>query len=123
MSQAGLRFGADIFKWFMILLGGPILFKSGFGYIANTANPTLCVFTLPTSAAVGQTIAVCGMGTGLYQIQQGANQQIHYGNASTTIGVGGTVTSTNAHDTITLLCTVANLEWTVLNYVGIHVIA
>jgi len=123
MSQAGIAtIGEDpgIFKWDEILVGGPTFLINGHGAIANTTAPTLCQLTLPAASDVGEIVAVCGKGTGLYQIQQNAGQQIHYGNVSTTVGVGGSVTSTQRRDTIELLCTTANTEWTVLDSVGIH---
>jgi len=118
MSQAGLSTtGEDngIKKWFEITVTGPTAMIKDYGYIANTTSPTLCQFTLPTTADVGSIVAVVGKGTGLFQIQQGALQQIHYGNLSTTVGPGGSITSTKTHDRIELLCTTDNTTWTVLS--------
>jgi len=121
MSQGGiLSIGEDpgVFKWDEITVAGPTQMVNGHGYIANAA--VLVQLTLPAAADVGEIVAVAGKGAGLYQIQQNAGQQIHYGNLSTTAGVGGSITSTQRRDMIELLCTTANTEWTVLDSIGIH---
>jgi len=106
-------------NWFEIVGVGPTAMQVSTGYIANTVNPNLCLFTLPAVAAIGDVVTVVGKGTGLFQVQQGAGQQIHFGNVSTTAGAGGTLTSTHARDTILLVCVTANTEWSVLSNVGI----
>jgi hypothetical protein len=87
------------------------------GYIANYAGAL--VFTLPASASmtVGQRVAVCGGTSTSWQIAQNASQVIHLGNASTTAGVGGSITSTNLHDVVELLYTAAD-TFTVIYSVG-----
>jgi hypothetical protein len=81
------------------------------GAIANRA--TLVTITLPTVAKVGDTFEVVGKGAGGWLIAQNANQTIHINAAqSTTVGVGGSLASTDIYDYIKLVCTVANLEFT-----------
>lgn len=82
------------------------------GYVANNAG--LVTLTLPTTAAFGTLIYVQGLGSGGWSIAQNASQSIKVGSASTTVGVGGSLSSTNQFDSICLLCVVANLEWTAL---------
>ena len=82
------------------------------GYISNNAG--LVTLTLPATAAVGSIIQVQGLGAGGWQIAQNASQLIHIGSAVTTTGTGGYLASTNAFDSITLLCVVANTTFTVL---------
>lgn len=82
------------------------------GYISNNAG--LVTLTLPTTAAVGSTIQVQGLGAGGWQIAQNASQLIHIGSQVTTTGVSGFLASTNQYDSITILCVVANTTWTVL---------
>jgi len=121
MSQSGgFSAGEDpgIVKWDEITVAGPTLMVGDHGYIANAA--VLVQLTMPAVADVGTYIAVVGKGAGLYQIQQNAGQQIHYGSLSTTVGVGGSITSTQRRDVIEMVCTTANTEWTVLDSVGIH---
>lgn len=82
------------------------------GYITNSAS--LVSLTLPTTASVGNALAVAGLGSGGWQILQNAGQNIIIGNKSTTVGVGGSLASTNQYDTLYLLCIVANTTWTTL---------
>lgn len=86
------------------------------GYTANNAG--LVTLTLPTTAAYGTVMAVVGKGTGLWKIAQNASQIIHFGFTTTTTGTGGSLASTLQYDVIYLLCTVANLEFTVLQSIG-----
>jgi len=85
-------------------------------YVANNAG--LVTFTLPATAAFGTEISIAGYGAGGWSIAQNAGQLIHFGNVSSTAGVGGSLSSTNRYDQIELLCTVANTEWVVRNSVG-----
>ena len=86
------------------------------GYVAN--NAALVTMTLPTTAAFGTTLGVAGGNSGLaggsWKIAQNAGQSIAYGNQTTTVGVTGSLTSTNQWDSITLLCVVADTKWTVV---------
>ena len=121
MSQSGgFGIGEDpgIIKWNEITGAGPTQMVGDSGYIANAA--VLVQLTLPAAADIGTYIAVVGKGTGLYQIQQNAGQQIHFGNLSTTVGIGGSIDSTQRRDVIEMVCTTTNTEWTVLDSVGIH---
>lgn len=70
------------------------------GYFAN--NVGLTTFTLPASAAIGATFEI--VGPALWRIAQNAGQKIILGNTTTTIGVGGSIASTNTGDTIRLVC-------------------
>lgn len=82
------------------------------GYVADFG--TLCTLTLPTVSAFGTVIYVQGFGAGGWSIAQNAGQQIIVGNAASTVGAGGSVSSTNQYDSLTLLCVSANTTWTVL---------
>lgn len=79
------------------------------GYI-NT-NVGLTTFTLPINSIVGDVIAIGGEGAGGWTIAQNAGQNIQISNVSSTIGVGGSVSSTNQYDSICLVCRVANTTW------------
>jgi hypothetical protein len=82
------------------------------GYTANNAGAV--TLTLPSTAAYGSIIAMQGKGAGGWVIAQNASQLIHFGNATTTTGTGGSLASTNQWDSLTLLCVIANTTWTVL---------
>jgi hypothetical protein len=86
------------------------------GAIANRA--TLVTLTLPTVAAIGDTIQVVGNGAGGWLIAQNANQTIHIDSSNTTTGVGGSLASTNRYDCVKLICTVANLDFVAYSIVG-----
>lgn len=83
------------------------------GYIP--LNVALTTITLPASSVVGDELIIVGSGSGGWSIAQNANQMIHIGSAVSTTGVGGSVSSTNRYDTLSLVCTVANLEWNAWN--------
>lgn len=78
------------------------------GYGSNAVGAV--AFTLPVASAVGDTIAIQGM-QGSWNVVQGAGQQIYIGSAASTLGAGGSISSTNAFDAITLVCLVANTFW------------
>lgn len=96
--------------------GGSQAIAINTGYTANFA--TLVTFTLPTPAAYGSITEIVGKGVGLWKIAQNANQMIHFGGVTTTTGVGGSLAAILQYDTVRLVCTVADLEWTVTNAVG-----
>ena len=82
------------------------------GYVS--ANASLVTITLPATAAFGTAFSIIGSGAGGWKIAQNAGQNIQVGNLSSTVGVTGSVASTNQFDSIDLLCTVANTTWTTL---------
>ena len=79
------------------------------GYFAN--NSSLVSLSLPLVSAVGDPLSIVGMGAGGWSITQAAGQQIIIGSSATTVGVGGSLSSTNQHDSINLICSVANTTW------------
>lgn len=79
------------------------------GYSAN--NGSLVTLTLPAVAAFGSVIEVVGQGNGGWVIAQNAGQSIHIGSHTTTVGVAGSVASNTIHDSVSLVCTVANTEF------------
>lgn len=86
-------------------------------YVLNNAG--LVTATLPATAAVGDMVQVTGKGAGGWRVAQNAGDIIHFNNNDTTTGVGGRLDSTNRYDTVTLVCTVANDEWTVEASMGV----
>ena len=82
------------------------------GYVSNNAG--LVTITLPAVAAFGTAFSIIGAGAGGWKIAQNAGQNVQVGNVSSTVGVTGSVASTNQFDSIDLLCTVANTTWTTL---------
>lgn len=86
------------------------------GYTANNAG--VVTLTLPATAAYGTVMAVVGKGAGGWTIAQNSGQSIHFGKSNTTSGASGTLSSTFQYDTVFLLCTVANTDFTAFNCVG-----
>jgi hypothetical protein len=98
---------------------GPTAMVSNTTYLANS-GASLCSFSLPTTSAQGDTLAVVGSNTGLWTITQAASQQIFYGDVSSTAGTGGSVSGTLQYDVLRLRCNVANVSWIVESAVGNH---
>lgn len=83
------------------------------GYITNSASPI--ILSLPAIAAVGDTYAISGLGAGGWSVAQQAGQNVIVGTVSTTVGVGGSITSTNQYDDLSIVCVVANTTFKVRN--------
>lgn len=87
------------------------------GYICNKAG--LLTLTLPAAAVVGTYFEVTGINTDVgWRIEQGAGQQIHFGNQSTTAGAAGYLESTHKRDSVKLVCVVEDDEWNVISSIG-----
>jgi hypothetical protein len=94
-------------------------FTANKGIIANKAG-RLDV-TLPATGAIGDILEITGINTAVgWRIVQNANQQIHIGTVSTTVGVGGYVESINIRDSLKLVCVVAgaSTQWQQLSSSG-----
>jgi len=89
----------------------------GTGYITNNVAQVVC--TLPDTAALGSVIRICGKGAGGWRISQNAGESIIWDEGtSTTGGVGGYLASSDDHDAVEILCTVADTTWTVISSKG-----
>lgn len=75
-------------------------------------------FLLPAVAAVGDTVRVLGSTSPGWLITQNAGQSIHLDSISTSVGAGGAIGSTQAANTIELICTIANTDWVVASGQG-----
>lgn len=102
--------GAASFSWSEVT-GTSQAMAVNKGYIAN--NVALVTLTLPATAAFGDTVSVIGKGAGGWSIAQNGGQTIYFGTSTSTPGVGGSLSSTQTRDALTLVCTTANLDWTV----------
>jgi hypothetical protein len=87
------------------------------GYVTNRVAGV--TYTLPPTANFGEVFRIAGK-SGAWTISQNAGQQIVVGSASSTVGVTGSVASTNAGDCIELLCITsgASTVWRALSFVG-----
>jgi hypothetical protein len=86
------------------------------GYITN--NASLVTVTLPSTAAIGSTVRIVGLGAGGWKIAQAASQLVHFGSSVTTTGTGGSLASTNQYDAVELVNIVANTTWAVVSSQG-----
>ena len=89
--------------------------SNGNSYLANNASRV--TITLPSTAAVGDCIAVQGLGAGGWKVQAPASNNIIY--EGTSSATAGYIASTNQYDAVLLFCVVANTTWLVVNYSGV----
>lgn len=71
----------------------------------------LCTLTLPATAAFGTILNVIGNSATGWTIAQNAGQNIQIGAVSSTAGTGGSVSSTNQYDSLSMVCVVADTTW------------
>lgn len=87
------------------------------GYLSDNAGTV--AFTLPATAAQFSIFRIVGV-QGAWTLAQAANQQIKIGNTATTVGVTGSLASTDAGDCIECVAVVggASTIWRVMSVVG-----
>lgn len=107
--------GGGGFMWSEVTGTSQALVKDN-GYIANNAG--LVTFTLPATAALGDTFKIVGKGAGLFKVAQNAGQSIRISTSTTSTGVGGSITSTDDADSIEIVCTTANTGFIVSAMIG-----
>lgn len=90
------------------------------GYLCNISNMTFAPLqlTLPASAAVGDTFWVVAMNTGGWQVKQNAGQQIQIASVTTTVGTGGSISSTSIGDAVIIVCNTANTGFSAFPITG-----
>ncbi len=79
------------------------------GYIANNAG--VLAFTLPGSCAIGDTVAIEGLGAGGWSLSANTSQTIKIG--SSTTSSAGSLASVAASDNVYVTCIVASTTWRV----------
>jgi hypothetical protein len=91
---------------------------NGQGYLVLSAG--LVVVTLPVAPAIGWEFTVAEIGSGTFRIAQNAGDSITFGSDLTTTGAGGSITSIDQGDTLTLVCWAAGpgASWVALQPVG-----
>jgi len=100
--------GAGGFSTVDAVLGAYTL-SSSTQYITDFGAPL--TYTLPAIAAVGDTYRIIGKSTFGWTVAQNIGQQINVGDLATTVGLGGSVSSNNPFDCITIVCVTANTEF------------
>ena len=75
---------------------GPVALVAANGYISNSASQI--TYTLPTTAAVGDTFQVNSINTGGFTITENALQSVIVGNETTTIASGSITSASTTGD-------------------------
>jgi hypothetical protein len=101
------------FTWNSISTNQTLVASNGYFVVSGTLS-----LALPASSSIGDTISVSLVDTGTsWTITQAAGQKIRLGNTSSTIGTGGSVSSTQPGDTITIVSYSSGL-WEATSSVG-----
>jgi len=108
-SGDDITFAAAGFVSWSVITDATQALTEGNGYFANRAGGV--AFTLPATAAVGDTFAVSALNADGWTIAQNAGQTIRIGNQASTTGVGGSVASTAIGDSLILVCSVADTDF------------
>lgn len=85
------------------------------GYFITSGTPS---WALPATAAIGTVISIVLSGGTSWTITQAAGQSIQVGQFTSTVGVSGSVASSEQGDTINLVCIAANTKWMTISFVG-----
>ena len=85
------------------------------GYVVN--RPAGVAFTLPATANMGDTFIILPL-SGLWSISQNPGQIIYVGNDNTTIGIGGSISATQAGDSVEVVCMQNNISFRVKDSMG-----
>jgi len=99
--------GSGDVTWQTIIASQTLAAKNG--YICVSPGATLSL-NLPATATIGDTIEVVLDGSTGWTIVQAAGQQIRFGIDQTTLGIGGSISSTAQGDWITLIAQ-TNTRW------------
>lgn len=99
--------------------GASVTMAAGNRYICNHSGAI--TFTVPATAAIGDTFSIRGFSTGGWIVQMNAGQTCYTGAANTTSA--GTITSGTIYDSITIECTVANVSFTITSGYGTYTTA
>jgi len=100
--------GAASFSW-STLAGTSQAAAVNHGYVSGAAGQT--TITLPATCAVGDMVAVEGLGAGGWVLAANTGQSIKLGSGTTSSA--GSLTSAAASDNVYVTCIVANTTWRV----------
>lgn len=90
----------------------------GNGYVTFFPSEVL-LFSLPTTSLVGDIIELANFdGAGWVLEQSTVSQQIRLGTSITTLGLGGSISSSTSGDTVRLVCVQDNNLWQALSVIG-----
>lgn len=111
--------GSGVTSWVDVTNGAsPTNMVQNTGYYSNDPASNI-TFNLPATAARDSVIRITNRQASFnFAIAQGAGQSIQFGDQSTTVGAGGSITSTAIGDSIEMICVVADTTWQVLSSMG-----
>ncbi len=115
-GQLGQGTAAGIFNWTDVS-GTSQTIAINTGYFSDNAGTV--AFTLPATAAQFSIFRIVGV-QGAWTLAQAANQQIKIGNTATTVGITGSLASSNAGDCVECIAVVggASTIWRVISMIG-----
>jgi len=104
--------------WNYVNVAGPIAMVANNGYINDTAFVN--TFTLPATAAIGDTFRVTQINAGgSWSISYNAGQTIKMGTATTTVTTGSLDSAATTQGTcVEIICTIADTEFLVISSMG-----
>ncbi len=108
---------ASYINWNVVSATGTQSMAAYNGYITNYSSG-LVTLVLPTTISAGATMRIAGLSSSGWKLTQNASQLIHFGTATTTTGTAGYLASTQACDSIELVCAVANTTFIVVSSIG-----
>lgn len=109
--------GGGVVAW-IDSTSGPVNMAAGTGYFSNDPANDL-TFNLPTTAAKGTILEITNLQAAQnFTLAQGSGQSVQFGSIATTVGAGGSITSTAIGDSLRMVCTVADTTWQVLSCQG-----
>lgn len=102
------------FAWNLVSTDQSLANKNGYICVGGTD----LILTLPETSIAGDQLAIILDGSTSFTIAQGENQQIRMGNATTTLGVSGSISSLFQGDSLLLVCRTPNTLWTCYGSIG-----
>lgn len=100
--------------WSTVGASGTLVINTG---IICTAGAALS-FALPALSSIGDIIEITLNGSTSWAVTQAAGQRIRMGSTQTSLGIGGSLTSTAQGDSIRMVCYGTNLLWQILSSMG-----
>lgn len=91
---------------------------AGQSYLVDTSGGAISL-ALPATATVGDYFRIYNLNSAnQVTVTQGVGQRIRIASSLTTSGVGGSITTTNAGDSLEIVCTTANTNFSVVSLIG-----
>lgn len=83
-----------------------------------TQNIALTTFSFPVTASFGDFFIISGIGSGGWTISQSAAQSLIVGNQTSTVGIGGSISSTLQSDSIEIVCVMEDITFKAVGWTG-----